>query len=145
MTTATTAHTGVTASHRTMFLAYKSRRNVAGWSAAAITRLASGPRTLVAGTSEYIHAARTSAKASVPCRVKTLSLRPVGRKNQAEHMRAALAATVMRFSNGGSSVRAICSRTASRMLVGSSTSVVSVMCHVVAGVAGSHNTRPVGG
>ena len=39
---------------------------------------------LVAGTSEYIHAASTRAKASVPCSVKTLSLIPAGRKTHAE-------------------------------------------------------------
>jgi hypothetical protein len=69
-----------------------------GSSMAAITRWRSGASTLVAGTSEYIQAARTSAKASVPCRVNTSSFRARGRKNHAEHMKTPLAATVLRVS-----------------------------------------------
>ena len=60
-----------------------------------ITRCRSGASTLVAGTSEYIHAARTSANASVPCNVNSSPFRPLGRKNQAKLMKAPLAATVL--------------------------------------------------
>ena len=93
--TATTEQTGVTNAHRTMFLAYSNRRNITGSSIAAMTLRASGPSTLVAGTSEYIQAASTSAKASGPCNVNTSSRNARGRKNQAEVMRAPLTATVI--------------------------------------------------
>ena len=75
--------TGVMNVHRTMFLVYSSRRSRTGSSMAAITRCRSGASTLVAGTSAYIQAARTSAKASEPCRVNTSSSRALGSKNQA--------------------------------------------------------------
>ena len=91
----------------------------------------SGPRMLVAGTSEYIHAARTRANASVPCRVNTLSLMPAGRNTHAELMSAPFTATVMRLSHGGRSISAICCRTASRMLVGNWTSTRSAMPRVL--------------
>ena len=83
---------------RTMFLAYKSRRSMTGSSMAAITRCRSGASTLVAGTSAYIHAARTSANASEPCKVNTSSSRALGRRNHAKLMKAALAATVLRVA-----------------------------------------------
>src|ERR1022692_1882753 len=95
---AMTEQAGVMIVHRTMFLAYRSLRSRTGSSIAAMTRYRSGPSTLVAGTSEYVHAARTSANASEPCRVNTLSFRLLGRKDHAELMRAPLAATVMRVS-----------------------------------------------
>ena len=52
-----------------------------GSSNAAIIRCRSGASTLVAGTSEYIHAARTSANASEPCSVNTSAFRAAGRPN----------------------------------------------------------------
>src|ERR1039458_4119560 len=99
--TATRAQTGVISDHSTTFLALSSLRNISGSSKADTTRLASGPRTFVEGTSEYIHAARISAKASVPCTVNSLSLSSVGRKNHAELIRAPLTATVTGVSYGG--------------------------------------------
>jgi hypothetical protein len=60
----------------------------------------------VAGTSEYIHDARTSANASVPCRVKILSFRELGRKTQQDDMIAPLTATTMGVSYGGCRARA---------------------------------------
>ena len=50
---------------------------------------------MVAGTSEYIHAARTSANASEPCKVNVSSFRPRGSKNHATLMNTPLAATVL--------------------------------------------------
>ena len=82
---------------------------------AATTRSASGPRTLVEGTSEYIHAASTRANARVPCTVKSLSRSTAGRKNQAELIRAPLTATVTEgLVRGRGASDAACWRTASR-------------------------------
>jgi hypothetical protein len=80
---------------------------------------------LVAGTSEYIHAARTSANASEPCRVNVSSFRAVGRKNHAKLMKAPLAATVLTVAYGGRRTRPNSARMASRKVPGSDTTSAS--------------------
>src|SRR5664279_4679311 len=125
VTSATTRQTGVTTSQRKMPLADNNLRRATGSSIAAVTRRESGPSRLVAGTSEYIHAARTRAKANVPCSVNTLSFSSAGSRNQDELIRAPLTATVTRRSKGGRNARTNSVRTAWRSVAGRDTSAGS--------------------
>src|ERR1022692_2580419 len=111
---AMTEQADVISAHSTMFLAYRSLLSMTGSSIAAVTRCGSEPSTLVAGTSEYIHVARTRANASEPCRVNTSPFSPFGRKNHAELISAALAATVMTVYYRGRRARADSCHTGTR-------------------------------
>src|SRR5450631_1993716 len=90
--------TGATMDHSTTCREVRMRRRAEGSSMAARTCGASTARTLVAGTSEYIQLDRTKAKARLPWSSKSWFTRSGGRKNQAELIRAALRATVMKVS-----------------------------------------------
>ena len=71
MMTEISMHTGATMHQSTVLLAISIRRRTTGWSIAPSTRMASDPRTLVAGTSENIQLESTNAKARLPCKEKT--------------------------------------------------------------------------
>ena len=108
LTTATTAHSGVTNAHRTMDFAFRSLRIMIGSSMAATTRSASRPEDVGGGNIRVHPRCEHQGEGQGAMHGEELVPQHCGRKNQAELIRAPLTATVTGVSYGARSVNAAC-------------------------------------